>query len=610
MFIKSTKFFNIKNGVTYNKYILARTKKVNGKYKHETILNLGSNFDLDREYWNALISRIETIISKTELLFKPSDKVEKLAQELAPKIVEALNYKDDSLSKKEELNLLSTSIESEMEVLTVGVSYLAITAFEHLGYKKIMEELGFPPNKIKMAIALVAARMERPGSEAATYRWLSRISALGTLLGIDFTKKSIMSLYRPADDIIRHQEEIESAFSRHNNSLFSNSSIIYLYDLTNVYFEGHPKSNKAKLGHSKEKRTDCLLESIAIFLDQNGYIKNTKFYPGNVSEPKTLQEMLDLLNPAAGIPILMDRGIASADNLKILLERNLNFIVVNREHHREFDKKHKYTTIETKSKHEIKIYRKETIGKINDEIPDISDWKGRLTKYCIYSSEREKKETAINNRLRQGFENGLYKIHQKIKNSKKLILESVIMKKIGALEKQYAVGQHFYYKVETEMGVDKNYYVKDIIYKFKPLDNTKMTHPGVYSLLTNLTNKSENEIWDIFNLSTRIESVFRMLKSDLGLRPIYHYSELRIDAHLFISILAYQCVNYIREILKSHNITYEWTRIIEEMSNNYLIEKSYKLENGKIIKRYSYKLNNFQKQIYDIFKLNYLPQGI
>jgi transposase len=135
-----------------------------------------------------------------------------------------------------------------------------------------------------------------PGSELATHAWLQERSGLGELIDFDFNNLSLYGLYQVSDHLLKKKDAIEEHLYERQRSLFHLQETITLYDLTNTYFEGQSKANGfGARGHSKEKRTDCPLVTLALVLDSSGFPRRSHVYEGNVSEPITLAEMLQEL---------------------------------------------------------------------------------------------------------------------------------------------------------------------------------------------------------------------------------------------------------------------------------------------------------------------------
>jgi hypothetical protein len=196
----------------------------------------------------------------------------------------------------------------------VGVEQVGLWAMAQLGFVEKLKALGLSAVQAAAVMGNVIGRMAAPTSELGTFGWLCAKSALGELL-VDFEAMSLMSLYRASDALVKHREAIEAHLFGRICDLFSLEQTVTLYDLTNTYFEGRCAGNsKAALGHSKEKRTDAPLVTLALVLDASGFIHRSRLFQGNISEPKTLEEMLLSLQAPKNALVVMDCGIATEKN--------------------------------------------------------------------------------------------------------------------------------------------------------------------------------------------------------------------------------------------------------------------------------------------------------
>jgi len=262
-------------------------------------------------------------------------------------------------------------------------------------------------------------------------------------------------------------------------------------------------------------------------------VKRSEIFSGNAGEAGTLPGMLAGLGAPEGALVVMDRGIASEDNIAWLAGQGYRYIVVGRKRHRQFDPQ-EAISIETASKEEIHIQK--VLSEDGKEV--------RL--YC-YSEARARKEEGITRRFTERFEAGLEKIAQGLAKPRATKDINKIRERIGRLKaKSRGIGRH--YKIEI-IPDETGKKAVAIHWEKHPSDGTMLTHPGVYSLRSNETSWDEERLWRTYIMLTDLESVFRSLKSELGLRPIYHRKEIRSDGHLFITVLAYQFVQIIRRRL-------------------------------------------------------------
>jgi transposase len=147
---------------------------------------------------------------------------------------------------------------------------------------------------------------------------------------------SLNSLYRAGDRLLDCKDALENHLSSHERDLFDLPERLFLFDLTNTYFEGQEAANgKARRGHSKEKRTDCKLLTLALVVDEDGFPKYSRLYPGNQAECQTLAEIIQSLvelrpHLAKDKTVVMDAGIATQENVAFLKERGFHYIVVQR----------------------------------------------------------------------------------------------------------------------------------------------------------------------------------------------------------------------------------------------------------------------------------------
>ena len=258
---------------------------------------------------------------------------------------------------------------------SVGVEAVGLWAAEQLGLEALLEGLGF--NGVQRALALsgIIARMARPGSERATWRWLCGRSALGELLDVDFGRMSAMRLYRISDALLAHRRSIEAHLFDRATDLFGLSHTVTLYDLTNTFFEGEaPAQPKAQRGHSKEKRTDCPLLTLGLVLDGSGFVRRSEVFAGAVGEDTTLAPMLDALHAPADALVVMDAGVATGDNVAWLRDHGYRYLVVSRERTRRFDPD-LAIALQTRSRQTVHVHR-------------VDDDEGDETRLYCYSEAR------------------------------------------------------------------------------------------------------------------------------------------------------------------------------------------------------------------------------
>lgn len=592
MFIRRTMIKSRKHGEAYYTYRLVESHRVADKVKQQTLLNLGRHFDVPQHDWQSLALRIKQLLEKQESLLSLElpPELEALAERYAAQILatrgQSVTASPDTLSS---VNLDSLDL---VRPRRVGIEQLALQAIDQLGLKDQLVKLGFNRHQRASALGNIVARLAFPASERASHEWLAQRSGLGELLGYDFEAMGIDRLYQASDQLWTHKDVLEKHLYEQEQTLFSLGETITLYDLTNTYFEGDPRSSKAQRGRSKEKRSDCPLITLGLVLDGSGFPRSSTFFPGNVSEPGTLQTMLTRLNSRPGSTVVMDAGIASEDNIQWLLEQGYRYLVVSRQRKREFDDERAVTV-------------KQTAGQTVRLQRVVDPETGEIQLRC-HSQAREQKEQAIQDRFSVRFETALQSLNEGLRKKGCTKRYDKVLEKLGRLKQQYArAAQHV--EIQVEHDKDSGNATR-IRFERKEKPHTQATHPGVYCLRTNLADWDETLLWKTYTMLTELEAVFRSLKSELGLRPNYHQKEMRIEGHLFITLLAYHLVQTLRHQLKSQGIHDSWETIRQKMENQQRITVSLQREDGKTIHiRKTTQAEPHQKVIYAALGLSSTP---
>ena len=346
MFIRRTTIKSRESGAPYYTYRLVESIRVAGGVRQHTVLNLGRKFEVPRPQWAPLAQRIEALLGgQLDLIADGLDaQWEAMAQQYAARIVSrrgTVVAEQDAAVPECDYQRVDLARVEVIRPRSVGAEQVALAALRRLGLDHKLVEWGFNRHQVSAAIGTIVGRMVQPGSALATHQWLQQRSGLGELLDDDCSALDVMRLYRVSDQLLAHRATLEAHLYRQERDLFSLSETITLYDLTNTFFEGTASGNpKAKHGHSQEKRSDCPLVTLALVLDASGFPKRSEVFEGNVSEPKTLEKMLEhlALAPGAVAPtVVLDAGIATEENLTWLAEQNYRYLVVSRERHQQFD---------------------------------------------------------------------------------------------------------------------------------------------------------------------------------------------------------------------------------------------------------------------------------
>ncbi|MCP4342612.1 MAG: IS1634 family transposase [Desulfobulbaceae bacterium] len=594
MYIRCTTIKTSKTGEPYKSYRLVESERVNGKVKQRTLINLGRYFDVPQAQWQSLSSRIDQLLTgqSSFLGVELDDDLEKMAQRYTAQIIASHSMtSDDTQFEAVDINHVEF-----VRPRRIGIEHLALHAVKQLTLDDKLKALGFNQRQVAAALGNIIGRMAAPASELATHGWLQATSGLGDLIGYDFEGMGLDSLYQVSDLLWKHREEIESHLYQQERNLFGFDETITLYDLTNTFFEGEAKTNPlAKRGRSKEKRSDCPLVTLGLVLDGSGFPRKSQVFPGNASEPQTLQTMLETLSGQPGSTVILDAGIASEENIRYLIEHHYKYIVVSRKRKRVFDED--MATV-------IKDFPGQTVKAQRVVVEET----GEVELYC-HSQLREKKEQAMQDSFAGKYEAALQSLHDGLSQKGTTKHYPKVLQRLGRLKEKYArAAQHYEVAVTADEAQEKA-----ISVQWERLDrpNSQATHPGVYCLRTNHTDWNEETLWHTYVMLTDLESVFRSLKSELGLRPVYHHKEERVSGHIFITLMAYHLVQSLRIQLKSQGCHDSWQTIRRTMENQQRMTVILKREDGKTIHlRKATKADPEQSNLYKILGITAQPGGV
>jgi transposase len=609
MFIRKTATRNKSANECYFTFRLVTSERTGKQVRQITLLNLGRQFDLPQDDWPRLCARIEALLAGQAGMLRESEVIETLAQRYAARLIVAAPEPappavPSAPSGSPAKSAASDPVFAEVDVTSLqliqprsaGVEAAGLAAMDWLGIDPILTDLGFNGIQRAAVAGSLIGRMAAPGSELATWRWLGERSALGELLGVNFDTMPLMQLYRTSDLLIRHRDKIEEALFGRIQDLFGLPVTVTLYDLTNTYFEGTAAGiPKAARGRSKEKRSDCPLVTLGLVLDASGFVRRSKMFAGNVAECTTLEDMLKGLTAPKGALVIMDAGIATEANIAWLKKQEYRYLVVSRERGRQFDPDQAVDTL-TASNEMIQLQR--VLSKNGTEV--------RL--YC-HSTGRDTKETAIAGRFVTRFETGLTKLAAGLSKPRAQKKLADIQQRIGRLkEKSRGIGQHYEITVTPDETGTK---AAAIAWTKTPVEGSMLTHPGVYCLRSNETTWDAAKLWHTYTMLTDLEAVFRGLKSELGLRPVYHHKEERTEGHLFITVLAYQLVQTIRRKLEAAGETISWSRLREILSVQQRVTATFRQRDGRTLHvRKTTVAEPALRKIYDALAIDAAPGGV
>lgn len=590
MYIKKVKKQNAPGKKSYEYLRLVENVRTEKGPRQRLILNLGA-LDIPQDKYKELANCIEALLTGQKSLFSPDPKIARHAQQSVRSILEKRS-KEVSLSKALDTSAAPdyqhvdvASIEAS-ESRSLGPEYVCHSIWKELGLNQLLRSEGVTPQNQMIIETLVLGRLTFPASERQTWQWAERRSAAYELIGRPM-KRSLNSFYRATDVLSEHKDSIEAHLSKTEKEIFTLSEKLCFFDLTNTHFEGQVLGNpKAKFGRSKQKRSDCRLLTLALIIDELGFVKYSRLYPGNQQETKTLAEMIESLvglrpDLAKNRTVIMDAGIATKDNLAYLRENRFHYIVVNRG-------KGDFKPADTNN---MTVIRQEDEFKIEVKRKDQD---GEVLLLCR-STGRVAKDKGIRGRQEQLFLERLEYYRSGLLKKGHTKLYGKVVEMIGRLREKYprASKLHDVEVIPEKQAVSlKSLKATDIIWKKRNGAGQHEAFEGCYVLRTDRVDLNDKEIWQTYMMLTRIERSFRSLKSSLGLRPNFHQTEQRADAHLFISVLAYHILHIIEHRLRQHGDHRCWQTICRNLSTHQRLTMEYNVKEQQEIQRCHLRLSS------------------
>lgn len=447
-----------------------------------------------------------------------------------------------------------------------GHIHVGLQFWKRLGLDDILGALGFAPRLVALTCAMTLNRLIHPAAEYAMPDWF-RSTALADLLGVDFARLPDDPLYRNLDRLHPHRAAIESALAQRERSLFDLDETILLYDLTSTYFEGKAERNpKAKRGYSRDHRPDCKQVVVGLVIGREGFPRAHEIFEGNTQDRRTLEAMLGLLERrvgiAAGATVVVDRGMAFAENIAELRRRDLHYVVAAGPKERdrllgEFETAEGFEEVvrrpsprnpgQKKSSVRVKAHRTEE----------------ELLILCI-SRERVEKDRAIRAKQEGRFLKDLAKVQARIEKGR-LKKEVKIGEAIGRLKERYPRVAR-YYALFFDAKARRLTGEPD-----EQRREVAASLDGSYLLRTDRQDLTAEEAWRIYAALTRAEGAFRSMKSPLCERPIFHHLEHRVESHIFLCVLAYHLLVAIETTLLRQEIHTSWATVRDLLATHQIV---------------------------------------
>ncbi len=382
----------------------------------------------------------------------------------------------------------------------------------------------------QMAAVLVIARLCEPSSELHIAEDWYRTTALEDLLGVPAARIDDNRLYRALDRLLPHKAAIEQHLRTRLGELFALEYDLLLYDVTSTYFEGLAEANAlAARGYSRDHRPDCKQVCIALVVTRGGVPLGYELFAGNRTDVTTVEEIVSTMEARYGLASrvwVMDRGMASAANVAWLQQTGRRYLIgTPKSDLRHWARELAAATDWQRVREGVEVKR--CAG------PD-----GAETFVLCRSVERREKEKAMHERFAQRIETALATLAERIDHARRPLDRGKLERQIGrVLERNTRAAGRYTMELFEDPTRPAGLRLQ---WSTRPEWTEWARHSeGCYVLRTNITDWDAETLWRTYVQLTEAEAAFRIQKSELSLRPIWHQKTERVQAHILVCFLAY-----------------------------------------------------------------------
>jgi transposase len=577
-------------GKTYHNYLLVESVATPKGPRQRVICSLGTLAPGPKDEWLGTARRLHAALAGQTTLV-PEAAVEALAAR-----ARSPRSRASSVGPGLTIDPERVTFEDEREAGPVHVGH---QMWRLLGLDTILAAAGLSRRARLLTEVMTLNRLVRPTSEHAMPDWIRR-TALADLLQTDFATLADDALYRNLDRLHPQRAGIEQALAARERTLFTLDDTLYLYDLTSTYFEGQcPRNPQAKRGYSRDHRPDCKQVVIGLVLDREGFPKAHEVFDGNRQDRRTVADMLTRLEERTGrrggATVVVDRGMAFAENLAQIRARGHHYLVAARypergAHQVAFGDEADWTEVvrvpsprNPAQKKTRVVLKRQAVG---DEVHIL-----------CRSDARVEKDRAIRDKHEQRLLADLGKLQARVAQGR-LRDASKVQEAIGRLKERYPRVAR-YYALTYDAATRTVRWTEQTEKK-----TAASTLDGTYLLKTDRQDLADEEIWHLYILLTRVEAAFRAMKSPLMERPIFHHLEQRVQTHIFLCVLAYHLLVAIEKRCLDHGWHTSWATLREQLSTHQVATVVLPAIDGRILKiRKASTPDDVHREIYRVLQI-------
>lgn len=596
MFIKKTK--KTVNGKTYYNHLLVESVSTPKGPRHRVVCSLGSLEPGPREQWHSVAQRLSQAVGPQADLFG-ADSVDQVLEAARGRAPSPASEPPPAAADGDRLEVHTDRVEVA-QARSAGAVHVGHQMWERLGLDAILGQVGFDAPACRRTEVMTLNRLIAPCSEHAMPAWVER-TALSDILAEDVLAWDDNALYRHLDRLHPHRVFIEAQLTARERSLFDLDESLYIYDLTSTYFEGQCAANpQAQRGYSRDKRSDCKQVVVGLVIDADGFPKAHEVFSGHRTDSTTIDDMLAALERRTGRrrggTVIVDRGMAFDHNIAAIQHHQHHYIVACRQPEREahleaFRDREDWTAVERTPSPTNPHQRKEPVWVKQQRVGD------ELHVLCR-SQTRARKDAAIRTKKEQRLHTDLDQLAQRIAAGR-LVDPDKIHQAIGRLRERYA-GVARYHTIAFDRATGVLTWELDV-----EAQQHAAQLDGTYLLKTDRLDLSDDQVWRTYSLLTRVEAAFRTLKSPLQERPIFHHLEHRVQAHIFLCVLAYHLLVTIEKPFLDQGIHTSWATLRQQLETHQVVTVSLPASDGRCLTiRRATRPEDCHQRIYDTLNIS------